>query len=189
MMAKAKKGFFRTLLVIEIFMFIAFSFTNIYAKYVFQEEICVAELNIDRTQPKIELVSIQNTDLEYKNFANKTHKIVAKIKIVEKNLNEVFLDSNHIKIKINGQFVDNANIEFGQVQDKADYKIFDIQLSNLEVDGNLKLVFTDGLAVDNGGLKSIATEIATDIVVDNSIPIVSGDSNEFLIDEAVFGLN
>lgn len=165
-----------------ICMFIILYFTNTYAKYVFQDEFCAANLNIDRTQPQIELISIQNSDSEYKNYANKTHIIVAKIKVEDKNLKEIFLDTNHFKIKINDEFIDNVNIAFGEVQDKVDYKVVDIQSSNLEIDGNLKLVFLEGFAVDNGDLKNEYIEIATNIVVDNSIPIVQGDESEFVID-------
>lgn len=165
----------------EICLNIIFYCTNVYAKYVFQDEFCIANLDIDRTCPKIELVSIQNSDSNFKNYANKIHKIIAKIKVGDKNLKELFLDKSHVKVKIKDKIVDNVNIEFGQVQDKAYYKTFEIQLSNLEVDGELKLVFLEGLAVDNGGLKNTTIEISTDIVVDNSIPTVKGENNQFVI--------
>ena len=74
------KNFFRGFLGIGICIFIILYFTNTYAKYAFQDEFCVANLNIDRTRPQIELISIQNSDSEYKNYANKTHKVIAKIK-------------------------------------------------------------------------------------------------------------
>ena len=188
------KNFFRAFLGIGICIFIILYFTNTYAKYVFQDEFCVANLNIDRTRPQIELISIQNSDSEYKNYANKTHKVIAKIKVEDKNLKEIFLDTNYFKIKINDKFIDNVNIEFGEVQDKVDYKVFDVRLSNLEVDGNLKLVFLEGFAVDYGELKNEYIEIATNIVVDNTIPVVQSDESEFVIDSfgddvGVFSLN
>ena len=63
--------------------------TNIYAKYVMQNEFNIANVSIDRTRPKIELVSIQNSDENFKNYANKTHVVVAKIKVIDKNLESV----------------------------------------------------------------------------------------------------
>ena len=78
------------------------------------------------------------------------------------------------------------NIDFGEVQDKVDYKVFDVQLSNLEVDGNLKLVFLEGFAVDNGDLKNEYIEIDTNIVVDNTIPVVQSDDSQFVIDSFDF---
>ena len=44
--------------------------TNIYAKYVMQNEFNIANVSIDRTRPKIELISIQNSDENFKNYAN-----------------------------------------------------------------------------------------------------------------------
>lgn len=175
------KSYFRVIIVIGICFFITLYCTNSYAKYVFQDEFCIANLNIDRTRPQIELVSIQNSDPDYKNYVNKTQKVIAKIKVEDKNLKELLLDANHFKIKINDKFIDSVNINFGKVQDKADYKVFDVELSNLEFDGNLKLVFLEGFAVDNGGLKNETIEIGTDIVVDNSIPVVQSDEEEFII--------
>ena len=72
--------------------------------------------------------------------------------------------------------------------------MFDVELSNLEFDGNLKLCFLEGFAVDNGGLKNKTVEIGTDIVVDNSIPVVQSDDREFTINTfdnnaSVFSLN
>ena len=176
------KKIYLLVIAMLIYMFIILNFTDSFAQYVLQQEICVANLNIDRTKPQIELISIQNSDAEYKNYANKNHNIIAKIKIQDKNLKEIFVDENHFKIKINGNYINEANMKFGQVQDKVDYKTVDIQLSNLTVDGKLKLVFTEGFAVDNGGLNSEKIEIETDIVVDNSIPSINREENEFTID-------
>lgn len=187
------KNCFRVIIGIEICFFITLFYTNSYAKYIFQDEFCIANLNIDRTRPQIELVSIQNSDIDYKNYANKTQKVIAKIKVEDKNLKEIFLDTNYFKIKINDKFINNVNINFGEVQDKADYKVFDVELCNLEFDGNLNLFFLEGFAVDNGGLKNETIEIGTDIVVDNSIPVVQSDEDEFIInsfsdDVDLFGL-
>ena len=42
--------------------------TNIYAKYVMQNEFNIVNVSIDRTRPKIELISIQNSDENFKNY-------------------------------------------------------------------------------------------------------------------------
>ena len=94
------KFFIRTIICLAIGAFIIFSCSTIYAKYIFQNEFCVANLNIDRTKPKIELVDIKNTNSEYPNYANKTHIITVRIKVTDKNLKEVFLDNEHVKVKL-----------------------------------------------------------------------------------------
>ena len=67
-------------------MFVISISTIIQAKYIFQNEFCVANLDIDRTKPKIELLSIQNNNVGYEGYANKTHIITIKLKITDKNL-------------------------------------------------------------------------------------------------------
>ena len=83
--------------------------TNIYAKYVMQNEFNIANVSIDRTRPKIELISIQNNDEHFKNYANKTHVVVVKIKVIDKNLESVNLDENHFKIKVGDKFIRKNN--------------------------------------------------------------------------------
>lgn len=156
--------------------------TNIYAKYVMQNEFNIANVSIDRTRPKIELISIQNSDENFKNYANKTHVVVAKIKVIDKNLESVNLDENHFKIKAGDKFINDVSFECGQVQELEDGKIVEIQLSNLNVNGMLKLVFTEGFAEDDGKLNNVNTEISTDVVVDNSIPFVPVERDEFVFD-------
>ena len=51
-----------------------------------ENTIDVANMNIDRTKPKIELIEIQNTNTNYPKYANKTHTISFKIKVTEKNI-------------------------------------------------------------------------------------------------------
>ena len=111
------KFFIRTIICLLIGTFIIFSYSTIYAKYIFQNEFCVANLNIDRTKPKIELVDIKNTNSKYTNYANKTHIITVRIKVTDKNLKEVFLDNEHVKVKISDKIVKNVNIKYNKIQD------------------------------------------------------------------------
>lgn len=147
-----------------------------------QNEFNIANVSIDRTRPKIELISIQNSDENFKNYANKTHVVVAKIKVIDKNLESVNLDENHFKIKAGDKFINDVSFECGQVQELEDGKVVEIQLSNLNVDGTLKLVFAEGFAEDDGKLNNVNTEINTDVVVDNSIPFVPVERDEFVFD-------
>ena len=62
--------------------------TIIHAKYIFYNEFYIANLNIDRTKPKIELVNITNNNTGYESYANKTHTITIKVKVADKNLKD-----------------------------------------------------------------------------------------------------
>ena len=55
---------------------------NIYAKYIFDATYTIANIDIDRNPPKIELVSLENTNTGYEKYANQTHTITAKIKVI-----------------------------------------------------------------------------------------------------------
>lgn len=160
-------------------MFVISISTTIYAKYIFQNEFYIANLNIDRTRPKIELVSINNNNSGYESYANKTHTITIRVKITDKNLKDVILDKDHIKIKINDQYVNNANIKSDKIQDIIDGGIYQFKLSNLEGNGNLKIDILEGTAVDTGGLKNELLEVNTNITIDNIAP--KGDFSEIKI--------
>ena len=61
-----------------------FLFFTSLSKYQFEYNFLVAKLKIDNSPPKIELISFNNSNSNYPNYANKTHKITAKVKIIEK---------------------------------------------------------------------------------------------------------
>ena len=128
--------------------------TIIHAKYIFYNEFYIANLNIDRTKPKIELVNITNNNTGYESYANNTNTIKIKVKVTDKNLKDVSLDKDHIKIKINDEYVNNVNIKSNKIEDISDGGIYQIELSNLEGNGNLKVDILEGAIVDNGDLKN-----------------------------------
>lgn len=160
----------KLLITLIISMFIISISTTIHAKYIFQNEFYIANLNIDRTKPKIELVSIENSNTGYESYANNTHIITIKVKITDKNLKDIILDKEHVKIKINDEYVNNVNIKSNKIQDITDGGIYRIELSNLEGDGNLKVDILEGTAVDTGELKNELLEINTNITIDNIAP-------------------
>lgn len=157
----------KKVLAIIILNILIISFcTNIYAKYVVQEEFCIANLNIDRTKPKIELVNISNTNTEYPEYANNEDTINIKIKIIESNIKNVFLDSNHIKAMIDNTQVEEKSITISDLGQN----IYQIQLKNLKENGKLKLDFLEGTAVDKGDLKNEEIMVDTKITIDNTAP-------------------
>ena len=144
--------------------------TIIHAKYIFYNEFYIANLNIDRTKPKIELVNITNNNTGYESYANKTHTITIKVKVADKNLKDVSLDKDHVKIKINDSYVNNISIKSNKIENISDGGIYQIELSNLEGNGNLKVDILEGAAVDKGDLKNELLEINTNITIDNVAP-------------------
>lgn len=142
--------------------------STIQAKYIFQYQFEVAKLNIDRTKPKIELLSTENSNTTDKEHANKSDIIIIKIKITDRNLKEVVLNNDYLNIKINDEYVDYVSIKSDKIEDITDGGIYQIELTNLDGNGVLKIDILEGTAVDTGELKSEAFEIDTNILVDNT---------------------
>ena len=149
----------------------------IQAKYIFQYEFDIANLNIDRTRPQIELLSIDNSNTTDKEHANKSNIITIKIKITDRNLKEVFLNNDYLNIKINDEYVDYVSIKSDKIEDITDGGIYQIELTNLEGNGVLKVDILEGTAVDTGELKSEAFEIDTNIFVYN----MNNSNKDFMI--------
>lgn len=151
--------------------------STIQAKYIFQYQFDVAKLNIDRTKPKIELLSIENSNTTEKEHANKTDIITIKIKITDKNLKDIFLNKDYLNIKINGEDVDYASIKVDKIEDISDGGIYQIELTNLEGNGVLKVDILEGTAVDTGELESEEFEIYTSVLIDNNVNINDNNIN------------
>lgn len=160
----------KILIVLLINILIISISTIIKAKYIIQNEFYIADLNIDRTKPKIELISITNTNTGYESYANKTHIIKVTVKITEKNFKDIFCDKEHVKIKIDDKYIDLNNIEFKKIKDLQEEKIYEIKLQNIEENGKLKIEFVEGVAVDISELKNDKIEFDTNIMVDNISP-------------------
>lgn len=138
------------------------------AKYTLQYEFDVANLNIDRTKPKIELLSITNSNKKDKKQADKSDSITIKIKIVDENLKDVFLDRKHINIKIDDKEIDDVNIKADKMENTKDGGIYQIELTKLDGNGVLKVCILEGTVVDTGELKSEMFEIDTNILICNN---------------------
>lgn len=154
--------------------------TIIYAKYTFKNEFFIANLDIDRTKPEIELIEITNNNTGYEGYANKTHTISIKVKITDKNLKDIFVNENYVKIKIDDKYIDYENISFNKIQDIENGEIYEIILNNLDGNGKLKVGILEGTAIDTSELKSEFKEIDTNIIIDNIAP--KGDLVENIID-------
>lgn len=162
----------------SLLMVLIISFcTNIYAKYVIQEEFCIANINIDRTKPKIEVISISNTNTEYPVYANNKDMINVKIKIVEENIQKLLLDNEHIKVIVGKTEIENPLIAITNIENN----IYEIQIKNLNGDGKLNIKFVEGTVIDKGNLINEENVIDTKIVIDNTAP--SGNLVEKIISD------
>lgn len=165
-----RNKFVKLLLIIALNLLVISFSTSIYAKYIFQEEFCIANLNIDRTRPKVEIMSIENTNVEYPRYANIEDIITMKIKITEKNIKDRFLDKSHIKAVINDKNCENAVISCTEIEKRESEEIYRIQISKLDGNGKLKIKIIEGAVIDEGDLENQETFTDTGITIDNIKP-------------------
>lgn len=144
--------------------------TSVSAKYIIDNQFEVANLNIDRTKPIIEVISVENTNIGYEKYANKTHTISLEVKIKDRNIDKIFCDKDHIKVKVENSYIEIPNAQFTKISETEGEKIYKIQLKDLNSNGKLKVKFLEGTAVDAGGLKNDEVEIDTNILIDNIAP-------------------
>lgn len=135
-----------------------------------QNEFCIANLNIDRTKPYIELVSINNTNTGYEGYASNVHTITVNIKIVEKNIKNVYFDKEHVKVKVENNYINLEKIVLSKIQDTEDGQIYQIKLNNIDGNGNLKIEILQGTVIDEAELTNELKEIDTKIIIDNIVP-------------------
>lgn len=164
-----KKGYLiKIVIALFIGIFVVLIDTIINAKYIVQNEFYIANIDIDRTNPKIELLSVTNTNNDYKNYANKIHTIAVTVQIVDENLKSVFCDKEHIKLKVDDVYISSESLQITKVNGKNEYEI---KLKDIKENGRLKVEFVEGVAIDEGGLKSDKVEFDTNIIIDNVPPI------------------
>lgn len=115
-------------------------------KYIFKQTNIVANINIDRTLPKIELISIKDIINKYK---NNTHTIIVQIKIIEKNIKTNKFNTGNVKFLIEEQEINKEQIEIKQLDRKNDYIIYDVILKNINDNVNLKMRIPEYTIIDN----------------------------------------
>ncbi len=156
--------------ILIFFVFCIFINSIVNAKYIIENQFEIANLNIDRTKPKIELISIDNTNSEYKNYANKNHTITIKLKIIEENIKSINFDKEHIKSKLDNNYINGDSMNLEKIEDRQNEKIYEIKISNISGNGNLKIDLLEGIAIDKGDLTNSFKEIDTKIIIDNIAP-------------------
>ena len=143
---------------------------SVSAKYVFEYEFEIADLDIDRSKPQIEVMQISNTNKNYENFANKTHFITIRVKVIERNKANDELQNNEVEILVNNLRVTDCNINVKKISENSQESVYDIELTNLKGNGNLTLSIVEGAIKDTSGLTNDKKVIATNILIDNIPP-------------------
>lgn len=133
----------------------------------------VAKLNIDRCEPTIELVNLASSNVDYPNYANKTHSITAHIKITEKNIIRNDLSPDNIKIIVANTIITPEFKNFSLKSENATEKIYEFSFTNVTADGSLSIVIPGGIVEDKSGLVNKEQYLSTHILIDNTPPLAT----------------
>ena len=144
--------------------------TAVYGKYVIEYTNTIANIDIDRNPPKIEMLNIENTNTGYEKYANQTHTITAKIKVTEKNIIQNNFNKDNVQILIGGQVQNIPNMEISQIEKGNDYIIYKVVLQKILGDGILEIKVNAGTIIDKSNNQNKETKIATGITIDNTAP-------------------
>lgn len=155
--------------ILIVIFFIGISST-VYGKYIFEQTKIVANINIDRNPPQIELISIKNTNNGYENYANKTHTITTRVKVIEKNIKTNNFNKESIQVLLEEEEIDKKEIEIKQIEKVNDYIIYDIILTNIEGNGILKIKMPSSIIIDTSNNINEEIVIDTKIKIDNISP-------------------
>ena len=139
--------------IVFLFIVIMIMFCkNNQAKYVIEQTMLIAKVNIDTVCPKIELMNITST--EYKENQNKMHKIKIQIKVTESNIKENYFYKENIKIEIEGEEIRKELYQTNKIQESDNYIIYEIQIDRIIKEGELKIIIPEGIIQDYANNKN-----------------------------------
>ena len=149
-----------------------FSF-NSFSKYLFDDTFLVAKVQIDNSPPEIELISFSNSNTPYPGYANSTHTITAKVRVIEEHIKEVNFDYSHIKIKVGNKFVSAKFKKISYTSPSSKERIYEIVFTNVPNDGNLSLCFLENSVIDEASQSNIPKTFNSNILIDNTAPVAT----------------
>lgn len=93
-----------------------------YAKYIVEQTILIAEINIDTIFPKIELISITETP------EKEQYKVNFQIKVVENNIKINKFNKENIVARIGEKKIENEEYELNKVYEGEKFILYEIKL-------------------------------------------------------------
>lgn len=170
-----------------IFLFlIPFYYQSSFSKYIFNNTLIATKIQIDK-KPIIEVLDISNTNTGYEKYANSTHIITLRVKITEKNITINHFNRDTIQVLIDDTLI-TPSVQIYLVSNNNGEMLYEIILSNLNGNGNLSIIFPEGIIEDSFGLKNDFQKLDIGILIDNISPnstcqelSIENDQSQYLI--------
>lgn len=163
-----KKKLIIIILLWFLLIVIPFFYQTTFSKYIFDYSFVTAKILIDK-KPEITILSTSNTNIGYQKYANKTDEIAITVKVKEKNITINHFNSDYIKVFLNDETI-NCNITIDLISHNQSEYIYIIFLTNISGNGNLYVVFPEGIIQDNLGQNNTYQKFNTQILIDNIAP-------------------
>ena len=160
---------FKKIIKMAIIIFIIISVNNsCFAKYVFEFEEKAFQIDIIKDDIfLVEITSKSNTNIGYENYANNADIIALNLKI--SNENGIISNLQDFIILV-GEDESDCTKEKKILEKSENYIMYEIKLSNITGNGELKIQIPDNSFADNFGNYIKKTTLKTEIIVDNIAP-------------------
>lgn len=135
-------------------MFLILINGNVFGKYVFEESFVVAKINIDKTLPEIQIVKIENSNVGYEKYANKTHQIKIQVSIKKEDIQTNNFNINNMQILLGNNLSTLLKTEITKLKEENENIIYQINLQQIEGNGLLNIKLNEGIIIDSSGNKS-----------------------------------
>ena len=133
----------RKILFLISILFSGFMIIISQAKFVKQNEMTIAKVNVDTIIPEIKIISIQN--IMYKENEINYYDVIVNLKVIESNIKE-----NNIRdIKILIDEINFKNFEIIETKTQICEMYYEIKINKLSKNQKIKIVIPEGTVVDN----------------------------------------
>ncbi len=151
---------------------------NCYAKYIITKDNIAVNIDIDGAEPKIEIISIANTNKKYPAYASKKHTITATVKITENNIVKNYFNKENVEILVDSKRIFPSMYNIKEISKNNREIVYKIEISNIQGNGILKIKIPKGTIVDKGEQTNKEIIYNTNIEIDNIAPVTSFSQNE-----------
>ena len=157
----------KSIIFISLFISILLPFFtfNSFSKYLFENTFPVAKVQIDNSPPEIELISFSNSNIPYPGYANNTHTITAKVRVIEDHIKNVNFDSSHIKFKVGNNFVSVKFKKISYTSPNSKERIYEIVFTDVPNDGNLSLYFLENSVINESSQSNSPKTFSSNILI------------------------
>ena len=158
-------------IILFITFYILLGIGNIvYGKYISNDIFTIAKINIESTPPEIKFEDLTNSNKGYEEYANKTHIINVKLKVIENNIKINNFNKDYIEILVGDKASKIGGLEIEEIERKENYIIYNLKISGIEGNGKLEIRVKQGAIIDKSENQNKSIKFILNVLIDNIAP-------------------